>query len=375
MVLSIRWMLVGPIILGACTTDVIITAQNEDPIRKAVTVEEKNEYDRTIKTSYLGDVPANQTRTLTKVEIDDGNTINISTPDGFRSKQTVSGDPDPLNISVSMRSNNNRIITDAQGLQFLAGAFQYCGEPSGFPVADLGVALQSLIGKVVVYRPGTTASPDPIEYLSLPVGTVSQPMSADQVRWSAFVFSDTQEVSSKASAEARVNVPVYASVTASLASTSTSKYHIETSGNGIQYKPDSAGFELVSALNTSPKVTPDMRRSILEIFKSVPEAVLVYLSQFYGIRNFRMEYFDATSVTSSAEVSAGSTVFTTDGAFNFATTGHKLQAGGDVVINITGPAYRLKPDPDSPVGEYRVLLDTPVSARLKDVAVVAISGS
>ena len=357
--------------LGGCYTTVQITATNPEQMVKSVTAEELNDAKRVVATTQLGDVAADAKKVkLDPVNVYWGNVINIRTVDGFQSSKTIQRTPDPALIDVVLQTGH-KLIDDATGTAFLKAAFQDCGEPAGFAVSDMDNALASLIGKVVIYQPGTTSSPDPLLRDSIPPGTLSGKMTADQLRWSGLNTSETQTVTTGASTSAKGSIPVYGSVMGSMTSKKATKYHIESSGMGIQQKPEDPGFNVIDAMNK--KLTPDLRKIILSYFDD-PNTIMIYLNQFYGIRNFRMEYSDATDVKSAANVTA-LTVFTAEGAYNFDTDSIRLFSGGNVIVNINGPAWRLKLDPKSPVDQYLIIPDPqPASPRLREVAAVAVKG-
>jgi hypothetical protein len=246
----------------------------------------------------------------------------------FDQSFSVLGDTDPVTKTINLSIGPATIPTTGDNLK---GLFGKLGDDRGFVPHDLGNALNTIVGGLIVFAPVSGSQTEPEIRFQL---TPAQFSSVMDLNGFPFVGADDaadDEVKKDDTTDLASSVPIYGSLSAHFEVGSLYKVHSELKGYGAINKPEAANWNLEDALE---KLSSAQKKGICAAMKD-DTATMLYINEVYALQLANFNYQKGQTIAMGAKAD-GASVISGNTAYSFASSEIKNFSVQAVALNFNG---------------------------------------
>ena len=319
--------------LTGCMTHVNLTIKNPTPSDLVVDIIPKDEHSFSkgdINVGTVSKLSGTATQSF-QVPKKGGCQVTAALPASaqvFDQSFSVLGQADPVAKTVTLSMTDKFVPTNGDGLKAL---FSKLGDDRGFAPHDLGNALNTIIGGIIVFVPPSGQQAEPEIRFQLTPAQFSSVMDLNGFPFLGTDDSADEDVKKDDTLDLSASVPIYGSLSGHFAAGSIYKVHSELKGYGPVNKPETPGWNLEDALE---KLSVPQKKSICAAMKD-GKATLLYINEVYALQLANFNYQQGNTLAVGAKMDGGS-VISGNTAYTFSSSEIKSFSVQSAALNFNG---------------------------------------
>jgi hypothetical protein len=331
--------------MAGCSTTVKLSVKNDSsyPQRTKVLISDKKGFQES-ESIELGTIQPSKSIPVTFKVKDGGKfTVEASLPRSgkcFTEVKTVTGDPDPLAVSVTLdlQGGNCDELDEKNAAEVLAQAFGTLGPNRGFAPIPVYNALNSIFGALLVMTPPTAQNASSTVHFILKPGKFAPAIKYGDFRFPTNNLQTKSRFTGSKTVSLAASAPIYGSLGINVESDEVYELSADMTGFGVVHRPGSSKWNYIDAFDGLSK---QIKNRVFSAIEENPGAVLMFVDRMYVVKNSTFKVTKAKKLSNGVEASAGSIV-TAGGAWTFEGQSATTRLFSDSVVNIDGIVFTVK---------------------------------
>lgn len=326
-------LLACSLLLAGCVKHVALNITNPTPVDLNVSIQKQDSNKFSQGDVNVGTVAKSGGKATQKFDVprNGGYEVTASLPGSaqvFDQAFSVAGESNPVDKDLNLSLGANLVPSDGDKLKALFGKL---GDDKGFAPQELGNALKTIVGSLIVYAPPVPPNTEQDIRYQLSPGKFSSVMDLNGFPYIPTDDSTDDQVKNDTTVDITGSIPIYGSLSANFSNGSLYKVHTELKGYGWADKTEPADFSLEDKIE---KLDSTEKKAICAAMQD-KKATLTYVNRVYAIELANFTYEEGHNISASTKLT-GASVISGSVAYDFSNAQARSFSFQQVALNFSG---------------------------------------